>query len=143
MDYKKIIGDKRIRPAKLRLRELEGLIEIHERVIVHFRTADIEQEIKNVGLYVGWKTNWRSLERLPRAKTSQELDERIRLYTDIGYVGVSRYASCVTYDRSLDGQVVHFEFDKHATSRISDMFFEQPPNVRKRDMAFWMSPENP
>jgi hypothetical protein len=97
---------KRIRPAAFTIQDLERYISAHEGLNIHFRTAQPFALIRNVGLYTGsypWKKT--ALQRLPLALTDGELHQRIRLYTDLGYV-INPYRGVVARHDPAGGRAV-------------------------------------
>ena len=97
---------KRIRPAAFTIQDLERYISAHEGLDIYFRTAKPFALIRNVGLYTGsypWKKT--ALQRLPLALTDNELHQRIRLYTDLGYV-INPYRGVVARHDPAGGRTV-------------------------------------
>ncbi len=78
-------------PTWLSLRDLEDRILAHENVLVIFR-APPKTLVRNAGLYFKPTAHMRGrYERLPHATSFEQLEHRIRRYTNVGY-HISFYA---------------------------------------------------
>lgn len=97
-------------PTWLTLRDLEDRIMAHENILLIFR-APPTKLVRNAGLYFKATAHTRGrYERLPHATSFEQLEHRIRRYTDVGY-HISFYAPGYGKlpGRTREGQILNRE----------------------------------